>query len=139
MVLSIGDTNTTRISNVRIPQDLWNPSHNRSANAFHITDPILRYKEVMKSQTRDDVIDLHFQSMKTFPTVLSAFLPEKLRNGEAWVITGSGHGVSSKTHQKGGGVLESAVLDWLISNEYSVSRGKDKNGFGGAFLVRSKV
>jgi hypothetical protein len=138
-LLSHGDSSTTRIPNVKIPQDLWNPSHNRSANAFHITDPILRYKEVMKSQTRDDVIDLHFQSMKTFPTVLSAFLPEKLRNGEAWVITGSGHGVSSKTHQKGGGVLESAVLDWLISNEYSVSRGKDKNGFGGAFLVRSKV
>lgn len=138
-LLSHGDISTPRIPNVRIPQDLWNPSHNRSATAFHITDPILRYREVMKTQIREDVIDLHFQSIKSFPAVLSAFLPEKLRNGEVWIVTGSGHGVSSKTHQKSGGVLESAVLDWLISSEYAVSRGKDKNGFGGAFLVRSKI
>lgn len=123
-------------STVRIPQNLWTAAQNRTSGAFHITDPIARFKEVSSTIQRDDVIDLHFQSAKTFPVVLSSFLPSKLKDhGEVWVITGSGHHVSRNSHQKGGGVLESAVITWLSSNDYKFSRGKDKNGFGGAILV----
>eukprot|EP00553_Chaetoceros_curvisetus_P003273 CAMPEP_0204619186 /NCGR_PEP_ID=MMETSP0717-20131115/5625_1 /ASSEMBLY_ACC=CAM_ASM_000666 /TAXON_ID=230516 /ORGANISM="Chaetoceros curvisetus" /LENGTH=433 /DNA_ID=CAMNT_0051633117 /DNA_START=282 /DNA_END=1584 /DNA_ORIENTATION=+ len=122
----------------RIPQNLWTSTHKRSSSAFHISDPIARYEEVSKSVQRDDVVDLHFQSVKTFPVVLAAVLPDKLRHhGEIWVVTGSGHHVNRSSHQKGGGVLETAVIEWLTSNEYSFMKGKDKNGYGGAILVQS--
>jgi hypothetical protein len=121
---------------VRIPQNVWTAAQNRASGAFHISDPIARFNEVSSTIQRDDVIDLHFQSVKTFPAVLSSFLAAKLKDhGEVWVITGSGHHVSRNSHQKGGGVLENAVITWLTSNEYKFSRGKDKNGFGGALLV----
>lgn len=122
---------------VRIPQDLWNPHINRNSGAFHITHPLERYKEVNKSVSRDDVIDLHFQSTKTFPVVLQSVLPERLRDrNEVWIVTGSGHHVGRDTHQKGGGALERAVLSWLESQGYVAIRGRDRNGFGGAILVR---
>ena len=124
---------------VRIPQNLWNPFYNRSSNAFHISDPLCRYKEVSSSTKRNDVIDLHFQSIKTFPVVLSTVLPEKLRDQhEVWIVTGSGHHVNSNSHQKNGGVLENAVIGWLVSNEYTFFKGRDKNGYGGACLVRGR-
>ena len=98
-----------------------------------------RYREVSASVSRKDVIDLHFQSIKSFPIVLSAILPEKFRDfGEVWVVTGSGHHVSRNTHQKGGGVLESAVSGWLVSHGYDYLKGKDKNGYGGTFLVKKR-
>jgi len=123
----------------KIPQDLWSPFYNRSSNAFHISDPIARYREVSSSVKRDDVIDLHFQSIKTFPVVLSTILPEKLRDHEeVWVVTGSGHHVNSNSHQKGGGVLENAVVGWLTSNDYVFVKGRDKNGHSGACLVRGR-
>lgn len=123
---------------VRIPPNLWNASHNRSSVAFHIVDPLARYKEVSNSVQRDDVIDLHFQSIRTFPVVLATVLPEKLKDhGEVWVVTGSGHHVNRSSHQKTGGVLETAVSGWLSSNKYVFVKGKDKNGFGGAVLVQS--
>lgn len=134
-----GSKDSWECSTVRIPQNLWTASQNRVSGAFHITDPIARFKEVSSTIQRDDIIDLHFQSVKTFPKVLSSFLPSKLKDhGEVWVITGSGHHVSRNSHQKGGGVLENAVIAWLSSNEYKYSRGKDKNGFGGALLVYNR-
>jgi Smr domain len=96
-----------------------------------------RYRVVMSTARRDDVIDLHFQSTKTFALVLSTVLPDALqRHGEVWVVTGTGHHVGTKTHQKGGGALESAVLAWLLDEGYQVFRGKDRNGEGGAMLVK---
>jgi len=131
--------NQKEAKTVRIPQNLWSPFYNRSSNAFHISDPIGRYKEVSSSTKRSDVIDLHFQSIKTFPVVLSTVLPEKLRDRhEVWIVTGSGHHVNSNSHQKGGGILENAVIGWLASNEYTFFKGRDKNGYGGACLVRGR-
>eukprot|EP00979_Chaetoceros_neogracilis_P001386 scaffold246_cov177-Chaetoceros_neogracile.AAC.3 len=124
---------------VRIPQNLWTASQNRASGAFHISDPIARYKEVSTTVQRADVLDLHFQSVKTFPAVLSNILPGKLKeHGEIWIVTGSGHHVSRSSHQKGGGVLENAVIGWLAFNDYNYSRGKDKNNFGGAVLVHGR-
>lgn len=128
---------TSDNSFVRIPQDLWHANDNRSSAAFQIAEPIARYSEVSRSVMRDDIIDLHFQSLKTFPIVLSQILPEKLRSyKEVWIISGSGHHVSRNSHQKSGGVLDNAVIEWLTANEYNFTRGKDKNGFGGAVLVK---
>mmetsp|Transcript_17048 Transcript_17048/g.39157 ORF Transcript_17048/g.39157 Transcript_17048/m.39157 type:complete len:681 (+) Transcript_17048:1152-3194(+) len=131
---------TKSIPTVRIPRDLWNPHENRDASVFYISDPLERYQKVALSVQRSDVIDLHFQSTKTFPVVLQTMLPLKLNGGDKkarpiWIITGTGHHVGTKTHQKGGGALESAVIEWLIENNYSFSRGKDRNGQGGAVLV----
>jgi hypothetical protein len=79
---------------------LWNPHENRDASVFHITDPIDRYNKVSATVKRRDVVDLHFQSTKTFATVLSTILPMKLSElDEVWIVTGTGHHVSSKTHQ----------------------------------------
>jgi len=135
--LSNNSNNNKPNQSVRIPQDLWNPNINRSPAAFHITDPMARYNEVSQSIQRKDVIDLHYQSVKTFAVVLRSILPEKLRNhGEVWVVTGSGHHVNRNSHQKSGGVLETAVNTWLLSNGYKFVKGRDKNGFGGAILVK---
>ena len=47
-----------------------------------------------------------------------------------------------RTHQKGGGALEAAVLEYLVehynSSDYSIQRGRDRNGQGGAVLVERK-
>lgn len=125
---------------VRIPQDLWNASENREASVFYISDPLERYQKVATSVQRSDVIDLHFQSIKTFSVVLETVLPLKLNKSEAdrhqvWIVTGTGHHIGSNTHQKGGGALESAVIAWLVDHNYKFARGKDKNGQGGALLV----
>ena len=130
---------------VLIPQDLWNPQENRDASAFCIADPLERYYTVTAAVPhRNDVIDLHFQSLKTFATVLDVILPEKLQNLQSvWIVTGTGHHVGSRTHQKGGGTLERAVLDYVVEYYgpplYSVKRGRDRNGQGGAVLVEQKV
>ena len=122
---------------MRIPQDLWNPNENRDASVFHIPDPLERYHAVASWVKRNDVIDLHYQSTKTFPTVLQVVLPKKLSEFvEIWVVTGTGHHVSDKTHQKGGGALEKAVISWLAEEGYSFSKGRDRNGMGGAVLVK---
>ena len=127
---------------VKIPGDLWNPHENRDSAAFYIADPLERYHAVMASHPPPNdgsaIMDLHFQSMKTFATVLQTVLPDLLeRHGSVWIITGTGHHVGSKTHQKGGGALESAVLQWLLDQqEYRVFRGKDRSGQGGAILVK---
>eukprot|EP00549_Striatella_unipunctata_P022432 CAMPEP_0118680962 /NCGR_PEP_ID=MMETSP0800-20121206/4668_1 /TAXON_ID=210618 ORGANISM="Striatella unipunctata, Strain CCMP2910" /NCGR_SAMPLE_ID=MMETSP0800 /ASSEMBLY_ACC=CAM_ASM_000638 /LENGTH=575 /DNA_ID=CAMNT_0006577193 /DNA_START=541 /DNA_END=2266 /DNA_ORIENTATION=+ len=126
------------VKTARIPQELWNPSINRNSAVFNIQDPLQRYREVAACHRRGDVIDLHFQSMKTFPVVLSTILSEKLREQrEVWIVTGTGHHVSKKTHQKGGGALESGVISWLDMRGYDYVRGKDRNGFGGAVLVNN--
>jgi hypothetical protein len=125
------------VKTVKIPQDLWNPHVNRDASAFHITDPLARYHHVSQSVQRTDVIDLHFQSTKTFAAVLEKILPEKLeKQTQVWVVTGSGHHVGTKTHQRGGGALESAVVTWLNQEGYEFVRGRDRNGHGGALLVK---
>ncbi|GAX10006.1 hypothetical protein FisN_25Lh146 [Fistulifera solaris] len=128
----------TAVPTIRIPQDLWNPHENRDAAAFYIEDPLQRYYHVMAATYHDEsVIDLHFQSLKTFATVLETVLPQRLEMVEqVWIVTGTGHHVGSRTHQKGGGALESAVLQWLLEQGYRVFRGKDKNGQGGALLVK---
>jgi hypothetical protein len=128
---------TTTLPTVRIPQDLWNPHENRDASVFHIPDPIERYNKVSAGVKRRDVLDLHFQSTKTFATVLSIILPMKLSElDEVWIVTGTGHHVGSKTHQKGGGALERAVITWLTEEGYNCFRGRDRNGLGGALLVK---
>eukprot|EP00536_Pseudo-nitzschia_multiseries_P001511 jgi/Psemu1/317589/estExt_fgenesh1_pm.C_190028 len=138
-------TASKSIPTVRIPRDLWNPHENRDSSVFYIGDPMERYQKVAESVQRPDVIDLHFQSMKTFSIVLETVLPLKLNGSGSdnkkhnsrpvWIITGTGHHVGTKTHQKGGGALEAAVIEWLIENNYNFSRGKDRNGLGGALLV----
>lgn len=125
------------VNTVRIPQDLWNPHENRDSSVFFIADPLERYNKVATTVGRPDVIDLHFQSTKTFGVVLSSILPKKLsEKDEIWIVTGTGHHVGKKTHQKGGGALESAVIQWLTDEGYNFSCGKDRNGLGGALLVR---
>ena len=124
---------------VRIPQDLWTPHDHRDASAFQIPDPMERYQYVMScARCRPDVVDLHFQSTKTFATVLSTVLPEKLYHDgleQVWIVTGTGHHVGTQTHQKSGGALENAVVAWLAEQGYNHARGKDRNGQGGAILV----
>lgn len=133
------ESSNLKVKTVKIPQNLWNASQNRDSSSFHISDPLQRYYEVSACQPRHDVIDLHFQSLKTFPVVLSAILPEKfLDHKEVWVVTGSGHHVGQSTHQKGGGVLENAVLSWLSGQAYEFYRGKDRNGYSGAVLVKRR-
>jgi hypothetical protein len=122
---------------VRIPQDLWNPHENRDARVFHIPDPMDRYQKVAATVKRRDVVDLHFQSTKTFSIVLSSVLPGKLSElGEVWIVTGTGHHVGLKTHQKGGGALERAVVAFLSEEGYNFAMGRDRNGVGGAILVK---
>ena len=71
--------------------------------------------------------------------MLEAVLPEKLRDhGEVWIVTGSGHHVNRTSHQKGGGVLENSLIGWLTTNDYEITKGRDKNGHGGAVLVHGK-
>jgi len=136
--------NAPDLPTVPIPQDLWNPHENRDASAFYIADPLERYYTVTSAVPhRNDVIDLHFQSLQTFATVLDVVLPEKLQQlRSVWIVTGTGHHVGSRTHQKGGGTLERSVLDYLVENyvppEYSVRRGRDRNGQGGAVLVEAR-
>lgn len=128
-----------RLKAVRIPQNLWNPSEKRCASVFHISDPLARYAEVSATHPRKDVVDLHYQSMKTFSVVLSEVLPNKLRqHREVWVLTGTGHHVARNSHQKSGGVLESAVMSWLDEHGYECARGKDRNGYCGAVLVKPR-
>jgi DNA-nicking Smr family endonuclease len=123
---------------IKIPVDVWTPHEARDASVFHVADPLARYHLVQGASRREDVIDLHFQSTKTFPTVLSVILPEKLaKHGKVWIVTGTGHHVGSKTHQKGGGALENAVAEWLHDEGYSYLRGRDRNGQGGAIYVES--
>lgn len=130
-------SSTANWPTVRIPQDLWNPHENRDASVFHIPDPIERYNKVSANVKRRDVVDLHFQSTKTFATVLAAILPVKLSElDEVWIVTGTGHHVGSKTHQKGGGALERAVNTWLMEEGYNCYKGRDRNGLGGALLVK---
>lgn len=129
---------STKMKYVKIPQDLWNHHVNRDAGAFHIQDPLQRYAEVCKSVPRNDVIDLHFQSTKTFGIVLSNVLPLKLREQEeVWVVTGSGHHVARSSHQIKGGALEAAVHAWLETEGYTFVKGRDRNGHSGAVLVKS--
>ncbi|KAL3917773.1 MAG: hypothetical protein SGILL_004553 [Bacillariaceae sp.] len=130
-------SSTSTIPTTRIPQGLWNPHENRDAAWFNIVDPMERYRQVATTVQRSDVIDLHFQSTKTFAEVLSSVLPTKLEEmEEVWIVTGTGHHVGSKTHQKGGGALERSVIQWLSEEAYSFLRGKDRNGLGGALLVK---
>ena len=136
------------IATVKIPQNLWNAHENRDASVFFIADPMERYRQVAQMngtaarRTGDssyEIIDLHFQSTKTFATVLEQVLPQKLLTSTeagVWIVTGTGHHVGSKTHQKGGGALERAVIQWLQDEGYSFAKGKDRNGLGGALLVK---
>jgi len=145
------------VPTMKIPQDVWNPHERRDASAFHIMDPLERYREVMRHHTqqvsgvnsrqqlhfkfRTDVIDLHFQSTKTFAVVLEHVLPEKLATETqgVWIVTGTGHHVGTKTHQKGGGVLESACMSWLTEHGYDFWKGRDRNGHGGALFVKKMI
>ena len=121
---------------VRIPQDLWNPHENRDSTIFYVAEPLERYRQVNTSVQRSDIIDLHFQSTKTFHVVLSVILPLKLNEmNQVWIVTGTDHHVGTKPHQNGGGALEQAVIQWLIDEKYDFARGKDRNGLGGALLV----
>lgn len=134
----VPSANAPAPSTVKIPQDLWTAHEHRDASAFYIADPLQRYHQV-SSNARKDVIDLHFQSTKSMPDVLAEVLPAKLQTmDQVWIITGTGHHVGSKTHQKSGGALEAAVVDWLTDEGYLYARGRDRNGQGGAVLVMNR-
>ena len=184
---SNGATTTTiqqalqQLPNILIPQSLWQAHENRNASAFYISDPLERYYTVSatipstavssknRSGSNNMVVDLHFQSIKTFPVVLDTILPDKLslltpsfdssNNGNnvdntngIWIVTGTGHHVNTqRTHQKGGSTLESAVLEYLISNyvipsstndnrngTIRIYKGRDRNGKGGAIFLQRK-
>jgi len=140
------------IPTVKIPQNLWNAHENRDSSVFFIADPMERYRRVAQMNgaasrhgsnsdhhAQHEIIDLHFQSTKTFATVLEQVLPQKLQTATeagVWIVTGTGHHVGSRTHQKGGGALERSVMQWLQDSGYSFAKGKDRNGLGGALLVR---
>ena len=99
--------NKARLPTVPIPPDLWNHNVSHDASAFNIRDPIERYQSVVRRvQCPDNVMDLHFQSVATFPIVLEHYLDDKLQtHGQVWIITGTGHSVGSRTHQKKGATL----------------------------------
>ena len=148
-----------QLPNILIPQNLWHAHENRNASAFYISDPLERYYTVsatipstaVSSKNRpgsnDMVVDLHFQSIKTFPVVLDTILPDKLslltpsfdssNNGNnvdntngIWIVTGTGHHVNTqRTHQKGGSTLETAVLEYLIS-KYVIPSTTNDNRHG---------
>jgi len=121
----------------KIPMELWTVSPHRNSSMFNITDPIKRYHEVSLCHIRKDVLDLHFQSLKTLPVVLKAILPGKLREcGEVWIVTGNNNQHVSKGNKGGGGVLEKAVVTWLKREGYVFLKGRDKHGCGGALLVK---
>ncbi|KAL7581627.1 hypothetical protein ACA910_022179 [Epithemia clementina (nom. ined.)] len=132
-------THHTKPKKVDIPQELWSAHENRDATAFHIADPMERFRVVSEQSSaprRENVIDLHFQSTKTFSVVLAKVLPVKFeRHDQVWIVTGTGHHVGSKTHQKGGGALENAVVKWLIDQGYEYAMGRDRNGLSGTLLV----
>lgn len=130
------------LATVKIPLELWNSHENRDSSAFYIVDPLQRYYTVAATSVgaSENVIDLHFQSLQTFGAVLDVILPEKLRSFfQVWIVTGTGHHVGSRTHQKGSGALEAAVVDYLLEYfpppVYEIKRGRDRNGLGGAILV----
>ena len=136
--------NASKIPTVPLPQHLWNVHENRDAAAFYIQDPLERFYYVMQNtaaiKSHSNVMDLHFQSTQTFGTVLEHLLPEYLeryKDQGVWIITGTGHHVGSSTHQKGGGVLERAVIQWLMERGFRFARAKDKSGQGGAILVQT--
>lgn len=100
-------------------------------------DPLERYKLVASAHDRHDVIDLHFQSNRTAPVVLAAFLDAAVRaNADGvWVVTGSGHHAPKHSHQKLKANLFTFTADWLADRGYTFAVAKDHNGFAGAFLV----
>lgn len=139
---STSSSQPVSLPTVKIPEDLWNPHENRDSSAFYIADPIERYNVVMQQTTHpvENILDLHFQSTKTFGIVLETILPDLLnRFGSVWIVTGTGHHVGKRTHQKGGGALESAVIQWLLQHHYTqVYRGRDRSGQSGAVLVKRR-
>jgi hypothetical protein len=148
-----------------IPQNLWQAHENRDASAFYISDPLERYYTVSGATTATtsmvstkkthNIIDLHYQSIKTFTVVLDTILPDKLallsppsdsrsqspgnhshNTSGIWIITGTGHHVNTqRTHQKGGSTLESAVLEYLIINY--ILRSSDDNNSGSLIANRT--
>ena len=158
---------------VRIPAESWVDLAARAgASAFAIADPMERFAAVNRCHRRPDgsvwpltllfedeaggggagggLVDLHFQSRSTVSAVLEEVLPPMLsHHAEVWVVTGSGHHVAQRSHQKQGGVLWAAVdahlgeaLPGLSEADrrcwYSYHPAKDHNGYHCAFLVRRR-
>jgi hypothetical protein len=134
---------------VPIPQQLWQPQ--RDPSAFGIADPLERYYAVSAAWKErvmtNYVLDLHYQSLQTFPVVLETLLPEQLRAAAAdddgvWIITGTGHHVAERGHQKRNvSTLEGAVWEYLLQNYhpgegYRIAQGRDRNGQGGALFIQ---
>jgi hypothetical protein len=134
-----------KIRTIPIPLEIWNVTENRDAAVFAMyDDPMERYAAVQRQRQKqqpnnalmDNVMDLHYQSLATFPVVLDTLLDGLLeQHGTVWIVTGTGHHVGRRTHQKSGGALEAAVLSYLTEHGYSFKQGKDKTGQGGALLV----
>jgi hypothetical protein len=147
------------LPSIAIPSFVWNLNA-YPANTFHLP-PDERYKVVNSMHAKPlpvtktavtktaggvdsgaGVVDLHFQSLSTFESVLTQNLSSELQQyGEVWVITGSGHHVAVG-HQVTGGVLFKEVKayleEWLGENKgCKVFVGKDGGGKSGAFLVVS--
>jgi hypothetical protein len=126
---------------------LWQP--HRDPSAFGISDPLERYYAVAstwKERAMTNVMDLHYQSLQTFPVVLETLLPEKLpaatEDGGVWIITGTGHHVAERGHQKRNvSTLEGAVWEYLLyhyppEEGYRIAPGRDRNGQGGALFLQ---
>jgi hypothetical protein len=141
---TVSVNNKKKIRTIPIPLEIWNVTENRDAAVFAMyDDPMERYAAVQRQRQKqqpnnaqDNVMDLHYQSLATFPVVLDTLLDGLLeQHGTVWIVTGTGHHVGRRTHQKSGGALEAAVLSYLTEHGYSFKQGKDKTGQGGALFV----
>jgi hypothetical protein len=141
---AVNANNKKNIRTIPIPLEIWNVTENRDAAVFAMyDDPMERYAAVQRQRQKqqqnnaqDNVMDLHYQSLATFPVVLDTLLDGLLeQHGTVWIVTGTGHHVGRRTHQKSGGALEAAVLSYLTEHGYSFKQGKDKTGQGGALFV----
>ena len=121
---------------VTVPQDLWTHEVARDSSAFHIADPLERYRAVNARSVpppgEDALVDLHFQTLRTVGPVLDAVLVP-LKGRVAWVVTGTGH---HRSGHQAEGTLFAAVEEYLKERRLPYEVAKDVNGYRGAFRVR---
>ncbi|KAJ1450948.1 hypothetical protein M885DRAFT_589750 [Pelagophyceae sp. CCMP2097] len=128
---------TRALMTVKMPPELWTSTVLRNARVFELADPMERYAHVARSNAREDIVDLHFQSSRTAAVVLDAVLDAALaRHSKVWLVTGSGHHTPVHSHQRSGGMLHAFCEEYLSTRGYDFAIAKDKNGYSGAFLVR---
>lgn len=144
----------------KIPVELWVNDFERPANVYYVKDALERFNLVNTTYSNDKfrkvllllkvrVIDLHYQTVNSFLTILDMTLPHIVplikstsRQGDIegiWIITGTGHHVAKNSHQKqsidGEGVLFSHVKQYLESKQYTFEIGVDNAGQAGALYL----